>query len=234
MARATSASPGNARDGGHQNEEGSGAREGVLTVNGWLQWSTSHGYLGLFGVLAMGILFPLPEGTVLLFDGYLVSRGQFALFPTWLAAVLGCMTGIATSYCLGRSAGLIIVQRFGHYLGITPERLERTTEWFHRVGKWGVLLGYFVPVVRHLVALVAGSSKLRLPVFVVFVGSAVLIWSSVYLGLGYFLKDGWKEFQIGFNQHRLGIVTVAVLLMAVISFVDWSWKRKRRSSQPTK
>ena len=205
-----------------------------MTVNGWLQWSTSHGYLGLFGVLGMGILFPLPEGTVLLFAGYLVSRGQFALFPTWLAAVLGCMTGIATSYCLGRSAGLIVVQRFGHYLGITPERLERTTEWFHRVGKWGVLLGYFVPVVRHLVALVAGSSKLRFPVFVVFVGSAVLIWSSVYLGLGYFLKDGWKEFQIGFNQHRLGIVTVAVLIMAVISFFDWSWKKKRRPSQPTK
>ena len=170
-------------------------------MNGFLQWGTSHGYLGLFASLAMGILFPLPEGTMLLFAGYLVSRGQFALLPTWLTAVSGCMTGIATSSCLGRSAGFIVVRRFGNYLGVTPERLERTTEWFHRVGKWGVLLGYFVPVGRHLVALVAGSSKLRFPVFVVFVGSAILIWCSVYLSLGYFLKGGWKKFQIGFDHH---------------------------------
>ena len=234
MARATGAPLGNTHAGGHKHEECSGDRKGVSTVNGLLQWGTSHSYLGLFAVLAIGILFPLPEGTVLLFAGYLVSRGQFALLPTWLTAALGCMTGITSSYLLGRSAGFIFVKRFGHYLGITPKRLERTTEWFHRVGKWGVLLGYFVPVVRHLVALVAGSSKLRFPVFVVFAGSGILIWCSVYLSLGYFLKDEWKEFQIGFDQHRLGVITVAILIMAVISFFDWSWKRKRRSSQPTK
>jgi membrane protein DedA with SNARE-associated domain len=200
-------------------------------VGNWLQWVAAHGYLGLFAVLAMGLLFPLPEGTVLLYAGYLVSRGQFALLPTWLVAVSGCMTGIATSYCLGRSAGLIFIKRFGRYLGITSERLERTTQWFHRTGKWGLLLGFFVPVVRHLVALVAGSSKLRFPVFVIFVGSAVVIWCSVSLSLGYFLKDGWREFQIGFAQHRLTIAFIAISTLIVISFLDWRRRRKRRHSR---
>jgi len=202
-------------------------------MNGLLEWGTAHGYLGLFVVLAVGVILPLPEDTTLLFAGCLVSRGQFALVPTWLAADLGCMTGISISYMIGRSAGLMFVNRFGHYVGITPQRLERTTEWFHRVGKWGLLLGYFVPGVRHLTALVAGSSKVRFPVFILFAGSGALLWSSLFLTLGYFLGGEWKRSGAGFNPHRLGVVIGLVLIMTVCSFWDWRSRRKRRLSQGT-
>ena len=196
-------------------------------MHGLLHWGISHGYLGLFAVLAVGVMLPLPEDTTLLFAGYLVSRGQFALLPTWLAADLGCMTGITISYLIGRSAGLIVIKRFGHYVGITPQRLERTTEWFHRVGKWGLLLGYFVPGVRHLTALVAGSSTVRFPVFLLFAGSGALIWSSLFLTLGYFLRDEWKRFGAGFNEHRPLVVMGVVLLMAACLFWDWRWRRRK-------
>jgi membrane protein DedA with SNARE-associated domain len=143
------------------------------------------------------------------------------------------MTGISISYMIGRSAGLMFVNRFGHYVGITPQRLERTTEWFHRVGKWGLLLGYFVPGVRHLTALVAGSSKVRFPVFILFAGSGALLWSSLFLTLGYFLGGEWKRSGAGFNPHRLGVVIGLVLIMTVCSFWDWRSRRKRRLSQGT-
>ena len=205
-----------------------------MTVHAWLEWCMSLGYPGLFVVLAVGVILPLPDDTTLLFAGYLVSRGQFALVPTWLAAYLGCMTGITISYMIGRSFGLAFVRRFGHYVGITPQRLERTTKWFHRIGKWGLLLGYFVPGVRHLTALAAGSSKLRFPVFVVFSGFGALIWCSVFLSLGYCLKDGWKQFDGDLNQHRLGIVIVTVLIMAAALVIHWCWRRKRRLLRQTK
>ena len=57
-----------------------------MTMHGLLHWGISHRYFGLFAVLAVGVMLPLPEDTTLLFAGYLVSRGQFALLPTWLAA----------------------------------------------------------------------------------------------------------------------------------------------------
>jgi membrane protein DedA with SNARE-associated domain len=43
-------------------------------MNGLPEWGTAHGYLGLFVVLAVGVILPLPEDTTLLFAGYLVSR----------------------------------------------------------------------------------------------------------------------------------------------------------------
>jgi membrane protein DedA with SNARE-associated domain len=200
-------------------------------MHSMLKWGTSHGYLGLFLVLAVGVILPLPEDTTLLCAGYLVSRGQFALVPTWLAADLGCMTGITISYVIGRTCGLMIVNRLGHFVGITPQRLERTTEWFHRVGKWSLLLGYFVPGVRHLTALIAGSSKVRFPVFIIFAGSGALIWSTLFLSLGYILRDGWKRFGKDFNEHRTGIFIGVILITAVCFFWDWSWRRKRRLSE---
>ena len=202
-------------------------------MHGFLEWGTSHGYLGLFVVLAGGVIIPLPEDTTLLFAGYLVSRGQLAPLPTLLAADFGCMTGILISYLIGRSAGLMFLNRFGHYVGITPHRLNRTTEWFHRVGKWGLLLGYFVPGVRHLTALIAGSSKVRLPVFILFAGSGALVWSTLFLTLGYFLRGEWKRVGAGFNKHRLGVVIAVILIMSACLVWDWRARRKRSLTQGT-
>ena len=200
-------------------------------MHGMLKWGTSHGYLGLFVVLALGVIVPLPEDTTLLFAGYLVSRGEFAAVPTWLAAVLGCMTGILISYTIGRTCGLMILNRFGHYVGITPRRLEQTTEWFHRVGKWGLLLGYFLPGVRHLTALIAGSSKVRLPVFILFAGTGAVLWSSLFLSVGYILRGGWKRFGTGASHQPPGVVIEVILIMALCVLWDLRWKRATRLSQ---
>jgi len=202
-------------------------------MHGIGEWGVSHGYLGLFVVLAVGVIVPLPEDTTLLFAGYLVSSGKLTLFPTWLAATLGCMTGITVSYLIGRLAGLQIVNRFGHYVGITPHRLNRTTDWFHRVGKWGLALGYFVPGVRHLTALIAGSSKVGYPVFMLFAGTGSLIWSSFFLAMGYYLQDRWKRFGAGFKEHRLEVIIGVLLIMAVFLIWDWKRTRKARLSQGT-
>jgi len=52
-----------------------------------VEWGTSHGFLGVFVVLALGMVLPRPEDSTLLFAGYLVSRGE-------LAALSAAMFGI--------------------------------------------------------------------------------------------------------------------------------------------
>jgi membrane protein DedA with SNARE-associated domain len=197
--------------------------------HGMLEWVNAHGYLGLAALLAVGVILPLPEDTTLLFAGYLVSIGKFAAVPTWLAADVGCMTGITISYTIGRTCGLMIVHRFGRHLGITPERLQHTTDWFHREGRWGLLFGYFVPGVRHLTALIAGSSKVRFPFFMAFTGLGAVTWCSLFLSLGYILGNEWKRFGASFNQHRLEVSAGVVLVLAAAFY--WEWSRKRQNSK---
>jgi membrane protein DedA with SNARE-associated domain len=73
---------------------------------------------------------------------------------------------------------------------------------------------------------VAGSSKVRYSVFILFAGTGAVIWSSLFLALGYFLRDRWKRFGAGFKEHRVEVILGVVLIMAVCLW--WDWRRRRK------
>ena len=85
-----------------------------------LRWVIEYGYIGIFSVLALGILgAPIPDEGVLAFAGYLVYEGKLLLVPTMAAAFLGSACGITLSYGLGRTFGVYLISKFGHAVHIT-------------------------------------------------------------------------------------------------------------------
>jgi len=122
----------------------------------------AYGYLGVFSLLMLGIVgLPVPDEWLLTFAGYLIYKGHFHIVPALAAAILGSVCGISVSYYLGRTLGISIVRRYGQWFHITEERMSRVHAWFDRTGRWSLLVGYFIPGVRHLAGFVAGTSKLR-------------------------------------------------------------------------
>src|SRR5271156_4612284 len=86
-------------------------------------WLLDYGSFALFILLALGIIaLPIPEETLLMVTGLLMSHGQLPIFKTVIAALLGSMTGITTSYVIGRSAGVFVIHKYGKWLGITETR----------------------------------------------------------------------------------------------------------------
>src|SRR5512142_2885205 len=119
-------------------------------------WIYSYGYFALFGSLMFGIVgLPIPDETLLTLSGYLVFKGEFNLIPTLCIAFLGSISGISLSYAIGRSGGYTVVRKYGPRFHITEEKLQSVDRWFERVGKWMLTIGYFIPGVRHVMALVA-------------------------------------------------------------------------------
>src|SRR5579862_5044530 len=85
-------------------------------------WVAAYGYGALFGLLILGIVgVPVPDETLLVFCGYLISRGKLNLTETYIAALAGSCCGITISYAIGRTAGLAAVHRFGRYLRINQK-----------------------------------------------------------------------------------------------------------------
>ena len=112
---------------------------------------TRFGYAGIVFLLAVGIVgAPIPDETLLAFSGYLVCRGDLALVPALASGFLGSALGITLSYALGRTLGHHLLQRYGRYVQLTHERLDRAHAWFERLGKWTLTFGYFVPGLRPL------------------------------------------------------------------------------------
>jgi membrane protein DedA with SNARE-associated domain len=157
-----------------------------------LRWVIEYGYLVIFSVLALGIIgAPIPDEALLAFAGYLVYNGQFQLVPTVVTAFLGSVCGITLSYGLGHTIGNYLITKFGPAVQITGDKVIHVKTWFERVGKWGLLFGYYLPGVRHLIAFSAGVSKLPLSVFALFAFTGSFIWSVTFISTGYFLGRQW-------------------------------------------
>jgi membrane protein DedA with SNARE-associated domain len=183
-----------------------------------LNWIPEYGYPALFLLLMLGIVgLPIPDETLLTFSGHLIFKNELALMPTMVAAFLGSICGITISYAIGRRLGMYFVRTVGRILRITPDDLDRVKAWYVRWGKYALLVGYFVPGVRHLVALVAGSSNLPLVIFIPFAYTGALIWSATFLGLGYGLGETWTHASA--TVHRGLAVAGGIVFMVLIGLL---------------
>jgi membrane protein DedA with SNARE-associated domain len=190
-----------------------------------LGWLSHYGYAGLFALLLLGIVgLPIPDETLLVFSGYLISTGRLHALPAFLAGFTGSMCGISLSYTIGRSLGHRVVIRYGRVLHITEERLDRVHRWFARVGEWLLTIGYFIPGVRHFTALVAGTSELEYKRFALFAYTGAALWVSTFLMVGYLVGENWREALELVHRYTLAFAAVLVLMAAAL----W-WLRKRRS-----
>lgn len=148
-------------------------------------WITHYGYFAIFILLVLGIVgLPVPDEWLLTLTGYLVFKQELHLGPALTAASVGAMCGISVSYGLGRSAGLFVVHRYGRLLRLTQKDLDRMHAWFNRYGKWMLMIGFFLPGIRHLTAVMAGTSKMEYRKFALFACSGALLWSATFIGLG--------------------------------------------------
>ena len=198
-----------------------------------LAWIAQYGYVAIFCLLMFGIVgLPIPDETLLTFTGYLVFRGHLSLVPAYLTALAGSACGITISYLLGRTFGLGLIHRYGRYLRITEEHIERAHAWFRKVGHWSLTFGYFVPGVRHLTAYAAGMSELEPPNFALFAYSGACLWVASFVGLGYFLGDRWKAVEQNVDRYLKGFgIALAVLAVA---YIAWRIVRTRRAGQAKK
>lgn len=174
-------------------------------------WIAQYGYIAIFALLMFGIIgLPVPDEILLTFAGSLVFKQELALVPTIAAAFLGSACGISLSYVFGRSFGMYLVNTLGHYVHINQEKMDHVRAWYDHRGKYALLFAYFLPGVRHLVAFVAGSSRLRLKVFASFAYTGAFLWSLSFVSLGYFLGEQWARTSP--TIHRLSIIASGTVL----------------------
>ena len=174
-------------------------------------WLINYGSFALFGLLALGIIaLPIPEETLMVLAGILMYNGQVSIPATIIAALGGSILGITVSYILGSTLGLFFLHKYGKYVGLTEKRLNIVHDWFEHFGKWTLIIGYFIPGVRHLTGFAAGSSQLEYKYFALFGYTGALLWVSVFLSIGYFFGDYWLAILANFRMPVDEIVTTLI------------------------
>ncbi len=191
-----------------------------------LAWISQYGCAGLFVLLVFGIVgLPIPDETLLVFSGYLISRGRLHPASTFLAGFAGSSCGISLSYIIGRTLGYGFVHRYGRYVRLNEQRVNRVKDWFHRIGDWLLTVCYFIPGVRHFAALVAGMSQLEYRTFALFAYSGAALWVATFLTLGYLVGASWRAASAAAQRYIL----IGSLIAALTAAAAW-WAHTRRGA----
>lgn len=198
------------------------------------------GYLGVALAVALEtIVAPIPSEVILPMAGWKVS--QSAADPTivepltglpWnipLAVALataGSVLGAVVGYYIGAWGGRPLLDRYGGYVGITADDLDRADRWFDRWGSWAVFFGRMVPLVRTFVSYPAGISRMPMPRFLLFSTLGSLPWNLALIGAGYVVGDNYERIERAIKPYEY--VIYVVVIAAVLFFVARWWLGKRR------
>ena len=179
---------------------------------------------------------PFPSEVVMIPAGFLAARGRLgiescplALVAAIAVGVIGSIAGAYVNYYLAMKAGKPFLEKYGKYFFIKKPALDRACEVFNKYGSATTFVCRLVPVIRQLISIPAGISRMPLGPFTAFTALGAGIWTAILTATGYWLGRSSGDMDYTALVHRgkelasshLPLVIVcAVALVAVYYFAS--------------
>ena len=175
---------------------------------------SSWGYAGIFVMMFLeSSFFPFPSEVAMIPAGYLAHKGEMSLVLAFISGTLGSLLGAIFNYYLCYFFGREIVLKYGKFVGITHEKMDKFEAFFNKHGEISTFNSRLIPGIRQYISLPAGLAKMNIFRFCLFTTLGAGIWCAVLLGVGYFLDSNP-------DKQTLLIITIIILAVgAVISAV---------------
>ena len=198
-------------------------------VNYIVSGISNGGYPILFLLMALeSMITPIPSEVVMPFAGYLVAQSRFNILVTIFVSSLGSLFGSLLSYYIGFYGGRPLISKFGKYLLLEEGHLKWTERWFDKQGAKTIFISRFVPVVRHLISIPAGISKMSISKFMIYTTIGASIWNSILLYAGFKLGEHWDK--IHKYSKELDIIFVISVTLLSAYFV-WKYHKKNEKNK---
>jgi membrane-associated protein len=178
---------------------------------------------------------PLPGDSLLFIAGFFCSPKAGGSDPHLNLAVV--VLGSFVAAVLGAQLGYLLGERYGTRLFkpdarlFKTEYLERAQGFFDRSGPRAVILARFIPFVRTIVPMLAGTSRMPQRSFAIANVAGAALWAVGVSLLGFFLGK-----QIGadnIDKYLLPIVAVIIVLSLIPPFLEYLKHRRRRAATET-
>ncbi|WP_173917497.1 DedA family protein [Halobacillus sp. Marseille-Q1614] len=181
----------------------------------------NYGYMGILVLIALENIFPpVPSEVILTFGGFVTTTSNLSIFGVVMASTAGSVLGAVVLYGIGLLLSVErlerIIEKWGHILRLTKQDVRKADKWFDRYGPWTVFFCRFVPLIRSLISIPAGMSKMNVAVFFVFTTLGTLIWNVVLVYLGASVGESWEEIVGYMDVYSKFIYTILAVLIVVL------------------
>jgi membrane protein DedA with SNARE-associated domain len=194
------------------------------------------GYGGiLFFMFLESTIFPVPSEIVMIPAGVLAAQGRMDPWIAIAMGIIGSLAGALTNYYGSLWVGRPFLERYGRYFFLPRHRLEQVERFFNRHGEISTFTGRLIPVIRHLISIPAGLSRMNLFHFTLYTCLGAGIWVSILVWIGYVagkqlekidsdaIMNLWRRYS---TEVTVGLILFCALIIAAYVFF---YRRKRRA-----
>jgi len=186
------------------------------------------GYLGIFiGMTIESSFFPFPSEIILIPAGVLIARGELSFFSVFFAGLLGSIVGALINFFLalflGRKALELLVSKYGKFLFITRRRLEKSDTYFKKHGEITTFVGRLIPLIRQIISLPAGFSRMNIFKFTLFTALGAGIWTAILIFIGFFFGSN--------AQSAIKLLTLIIILLSLLIIIVYISLNKNKNKR---
>jgi len=200
-------------------------------INALVDWLVqaidSFGYVGVaLAIFLESFIAPIPSQIILPFSGFVASQGTLNIVLVVLVASLGAYLGTLPFYLIGLWGEEYIekfLNKYGKYLFLYQEDLDKGYESFEKYGYGIVFFGRFLPIVRSVISFPAGAAKMKFGLFSLFTFAGILVYVSILCVAGYLMGESWHIVALYIEEYER--IAIALLVIAVLLYI-WRGMRK--------
>ncbi|MFC4651498.1 DedA family protein [Lactococcus nasutitermitis] len=186
-----------------------------------IQTMNHFGYIGVaFLIMIENVFPPIPSEVILTFGGFMTLHADLAVWGVILSATIGSVLGAIILYFIGRLLNVerleqLISGKLGKILRLKKGDIRKAESWFMKHGSLTIFFCRFIPLIRSLISLPAGSAKMRFHTFLLLTTLGTLIWNIVLVLLGRALGDNWQTIANVIDNYS----TLTVIVLALVTCI---------------
>ena len=171
---------------------------------------------------------PVPGETVLVLGAVYAGAGRLNIVLVAVLGFLGAVVGDNIGFAIGHFGGRPLVERYGRYVFLTPERLDKTTDFFERHGGKVITIARFVEGLRQANGIIAGITGMHWARFIPFNALGAALWVGVWVSIGYFSGSHIDSIYNTATRYSTYLaIAVGVLVLAWIARLVYRRRRQR-------
>lgn len=189
-----------------------------------------YGYPGIFLLIAVENIFPpIPSEIILPFGGFLTTYTRLTVFGVVFYSTLGSLAGALVLYGAGRIFNRERLMKLaagpmGKALCLKPADVAKADGWFLKKGTKTVFFCRFIPIVRSLISVPAGMSRMPMGMFLAYTTAGTILWNMALVSLGAILGESWGRiaYLVGEYSH----IMLIVISISTISGIIWFYRTR--------